>query len=74
MAIRKLTARKKSAVMYDLWLYHEGGGWWLEESDMILVRAAALLAWKVGDGNTIGGAILPAGKPLGLFTKKMTCP
>jgi hypothetical protein len=56
---------------FDVWLYHAGAGWWLDESEVPTERKAAeLLARKVGTGNTVGGAVLPAGQPLGLFTKK----
>ncbi len=58
-------------VGFDLWLYHAGAGWWLEESGVATAdRAAAMLAGQVGTGNTVAGAVLPAGKPLGLFTKQ----
>ena len=62
----------RPGTLFDLWLYHKGAGWWLEEEDIGDAETAGILmAQKVGYGNTIAGAVLPAGKPLGLFTKRM---
>ncbi len=56
---------------FDLWLYHAGAGWWLEESEIETAsEASATLGRKIGISNTVAGAILPAGQPLGLFTKR----
>jgi hypothetical protein len=56
---------------YDLWLYHAGAGWWLDEEEVEGADAAAnMAALKVGTGNVVAVAILPAGIRLGLFTKE----
>ena len=56
---------------FDLWLYFAGSGWWLEESEVTNAKeASAMLARKVGTVNIVAGAVLPAGLPLGLFTKR----
>lgn len=56
---------------FDLWLYHAGAGWWLDEKGVESAnRASLLLGRKVGTGNVVAGAVLPAGQPLGLFTKR----
>jgi hypothetical protein len=56
---------------FDLWLYHAGAGWWLEEGGIASSKkAASMMEKSVGKGNTVAGAILPAGQHLGLFTKR----
>lgn len=57
---------------FDLWLYHVGAGWWLEESKLTLKEASKSLTRCITNNkNAIAGAILPRGVPLGLFAKKM---
>lgn len=69
-------ARKKQPVKappttFDLWLYHQGAGWWLENRGYeSAAEAAKALAGHVGKGNTIAGAVVPEGEPLGLFTQQ----
>ena len=56
---------------YDIWLYHAGSGWWIDEREVDDAKlASSMLSKKIGKGNVVAGAILPAGNPLGLFTKK----
>lgn len=57
---------------FDVWLYYAGAGWWRAESEIDThKKASAILSEKIGIGNVVAGAILPAGNPLGLFTKQM---
>jgi hypothetical protein len=56
---------------FDVWLYHAGAGWWLDWFEVeTKEKAVKRLTSKIGTGNTVAGAILPAGQPLGLFTKQ----
>lgn len=58
---------------FDVWLYHAGAGWWLSDSELdSLADATRTLKDQVGTENIVAGAVLPAGQPLGLFTKQMT--
>jgi hypothetical protein len=57
---------------FDVWLYHVGAGWWLCESEVSdKSKALRLLTGRVGIGNVVAAAVLPAGHPLGLFTRQM---
>lgn len=56
---------------FDVWLYHAGAGWYAHEFEVkSLHMATHILKMSVGKENAVAGAILPAGHPLGLFTKK----
>lgn len=62
-------------VGFDLWLYHAGAGWWLEESGIRTVTQASLtIKARVGKGNVVAAAVLPAGQRLGLFTAEAVIP
>lgn len=55
---------------FDIWLYHAGAGWWLDESELSQAAATTRLNLQLGSGNVVAGAVLPAGQRLGLFTKE----
>ena len=58
---------------YDVWFYHAGAGWWLQDGGLPSLREASeVLRVSIGTGNIVAGAVLPAGNPLGLFTKRMS--
>lgn len=61
---------KESEKYYDIWTYHKGAGWWLNESGVCGINEAIKIfdAAMKGDG-IIAGAFVPHGEPLGLFTK-----
>ncbi len=62
-------------VGFDVWLYHAGAGWWRDDDDaMSAADAAEILKAKIGVGNVVAGAILPAGQRFGLFSKRMEVP
>lgn len=65
----------KGKTGFDVWLYHAGAGWWLSERDVEThSRATSKLDRKLGVGNVVAGAVLPAGQPLGLFTNRWEGP